>query len=256
MVTRYRVLQMAVALLVALGSVALGGSWAWAQQEEVNPAARQDGQCQGAEEIGTVGPTDRNVTVVEFRTDGDKFRLTYKITDLDDNGVPLLDATVLDEDDDEVGGQIIREQGTETEIVTENPGTFTLEITAEDLTYEITVEDCTGKDQSSGNNGSNGNNRSNGNNGSSGNNRSATTGQYGRGLGDDLGIGNDLGLGDNPGLGIGQDAGIPEDVITETIPNKPLPDTGGMPLFGLAVIGLACVGLGVAALRSAIRRLW
>ena len=121
MVTRYKVLQTAVAFLVALASVALGGTWAWALQEESNPAARQGGQCQGAEEVGSVGPTGRSGEVGPFDIDGDKFRLTYKTTDLDENGEPFLDVTVLDKDNDEVGGRIIRDQGTETEIVTEAP---------------------------------------------------------------------------------------------------------------------------------------
>ena len=237
MVSRYKVLQTAVAFLVVLGPVALGSNWAWAQQES-NPAAQQRGQCQGAEEIGTVGPTE-NDRLVRFRAEGDKVRLTYKTTKLDNDGEPFLDVTVL-EGNKEVGGRVIRDQGTEREIVTEAPGRFTMEIRAQDLTYEIIVEDCTGEDQSAAND------------------------QYRDDLDiaddsvidDNLGFGNDLGLGDDPGLGTGtgQDADIPEDVIADTIPNKLLPDTGGTPLFGLAVIGLACVGLGVAVLRSAIRR--
>ena len=244
MVTRYRVLQMAVALLVALGSVALGGAGAWAQQEEIDPAAKQGGQCQGAEEIGSVGPTERNLDV-DFRAEGDKVRLTYKTTKLDNDGEPFLDVAVL-RGNKEVGGRVIRDQGTESEIVTEAPGRFTMEIRAEDLTYEITVEDCTGEDQSAAND------------------------QYrdnddldiddALDTDDNLGFGNDLGLGDDGlalGTGDGQDAGsIPEDVIAETIPEGPLPDTGGMPLFGLAVIviGFVCAGLGVAVLRFATRR--
>jgi hypothetical protein len=248
MLTRYKVLQAVVAFLVALGPLALGGDWAWAQQDEINPAARQSGQCQGAEEIGTVGPREGNRDV-SFRAEGDKIQLTYKTTKLDNDGEPFLDVTVL-KGNKEVGGRVIRDQGTEREIVTEAPGRFTMEIRAEDLTYEIIVEDCTGEDQSAAND------------------------QYrdepdiddaldtvdniedNLGFGNDLGPGDDLGSGDDPGSGTGdgEDASIPEDVITETIPDRPLPDTGGTPLFGLAVIGLACVGLGVAVLRSAIRR--
>ncbi len=239
-------LRTALAFLVAFGSLALGGTWAWALQEESNPAARQGGQCPGAEEIGTVGPTARSGRVGPFNIKGDKFRLTYKTTELDENGEPFLDVTVLDKDNDEVGGRIIRDQSTETEIVTKAPGRFTLEIVAEDLRYEITVEDCTGEDQSAANNQYR-DNPGLGDNPGIGNNL---------GLGNDPGIGDDPGIGGDPGLGTetGQNANIPEDVIAETIPNMLLPDTGGAPLFGLAVIGLACVGLGVAVLRGAIRR--
>jgi hypothetical protein len=258
---QHRVLRAALAFLVAFGSVALGATWAWALQEESNPAARQGGQCPGAEEIGTVGPTARSGRVGPFNIKGDKFRLTYKTTDLDENGEPFLDVTVLDKDNDEVGGRIIRDQSTETEIVAKAPGRFTLEIVAEDLRYEITVEDCTGDDGSGGNDGSNdrdrNNNRDNNRDGSNGNNRSPDLdrspigGQYGR----NLDIDDDLGLGDNPGFGIGQDANIPGDVIADTVPDRKLPFTGGPPLVGLAFIGLASAGLlGLAVLRSAIRR--
>jgi hypothetical protein len=247
---RYRLLQTAAALLVALGSVALGGAWAWAQQEESNPAARQGGNCPGAEEVGTVGPTrkEQHIETESFDIEGDKFRLTYKTTDLDEDGGAFLDVIVFDEDEDEVGGRLIREQGTETEIVSEAPGTFSLEIGAGGLRYEITVEDCTGEDQSAADDQYN-----DGNAGNDGN----------LGIDDDLGLRGDpssvdnLGLGDDPGFGtgVGQAADIPEDVIADTIPDRnTLPFTGGQSLFGLALIGLACAGLGIAVLRSAIRR--
>jgi hypothetical protein len=239
--TRYRLLRTAGALLVVLGLVALGGTWAWAQ-EESDPAAKQGGQCQGAEEIGTVGPTGQSGRVGPFKIEGDKFRLTYKTMDLDNNGEPFLDVTVLDEDKDEVGGRVIRDQGTEKEIVNKGPGKFSLEIVAEDLRYEITVEDCTGNDQSAAND------------------------QYADNLGitdnppgfaENLGLGDSLGPGSDPVLGTdaAQNTDIPQDVIADTIPNRILPDTGGTPLFGLAGIGLACVMvLNVAVLRRAIRR--
>jgi hypothetical protein len=246
---RYKVLQAAVALLVALGPVAVGGTWAWAQQEESDPAARQGGKCPGAEELGTVGPDDRDlVRVRPFDIEGDKFRITYKTTNLDEDGEPLLDVTVLDEDEDEVGGRVIRDQGTEREIVTEAPGTFSMEIRAEDLTYEITVEDCTGEDGSAADDQYDDDNL--------GVDDAPGLGED-FGLGDNPGTGDDLGTGDDPGFGTedGQDAGIPEDVIADTIPEREtLPFTGGPPLFGLAFIGLACMGLGTAVLRGAIRR--
>jgi hypothetical protein len=252
---RYRVLQAGIALLVALTSVALGCAWAWGQQES-NPAARQSGNCPGADELGTIGPTGRNLDV-GFRVEGKKFRLIYKTTDLDEDGVPLLDVTVLDKDKDEVGGRVIRDQGTESEIVSEGSGRFTMEIRAEDLRYEITVEDCTGEDQSATGD-------QYGGGGGGGVNVDDTPGPEGSlglenntGIADNVGLGDGLGLGDDPGFGtgVGQDADIPEDVIADTIPDRnTLPFTGGPPLFGLALIGLACTGLGIAVLRSAIRR--
>lgn len=245
MLIRYRVLQAGVALIVALVSVALGGTWAWAQQEVGNTAAKQDGQCPGAEKIATVGPDDRSGTTRKFDIEGDKFRLTYKTTDLDKDGVPLLDVTVL-KGNKEVGGRVIRDQSTEREIVNDAPGKFSLEILAGDLRYEITIEDCTGEAQSAANDQYDDN---------LGVNNSGVDDALE--LADDLGSGDNLGLGDDPGSGTGdgQDAGVPEDVIADTIPDREtLPFTGGPPLFGLALIGLACAGLGIAVLRGATRR--
>jgi hypothetical protein len=44
------------------------------------------------------------------------------------------------------------------------------------------------------------------------------------------------------------------DVLADTIPNKLLPDTGGVPLLGLAAISLASVIAGASVLRAATRR--
>ncbi len=46
----------------------------------------------------------------------------------------------------------------------------------------------------------------------------------------------------------------PDDVIKGTIPDKPLPNTGGIPLLGLAVLGVAAVAVGTQVLRGATRR--
>jgi hypothetical protein len=239
---RYRLLRTGVALLVALGFVALGGTWAWAQQEESNPAAQQGGSCPGAERIGTIGPDKGDLIVQPFEVRGDKFRLTYKTTDLDERGEPFLDVSVLDEDKDEVGGRVIRDQGTEKEIVNKGPGKFSLEIVAQDLRYEITIEDCTGNDQSAAND------QYRGNTGVTDTNP---------GFAENPGPGDSPGSGSDPGLrtDAAQNTDSPQGVIAGTIPNRILPDTGGTPLFGLAGIALACVVvLNVAVLRRAIRR--
>jgi uncharacterized repeat protein (TIGR01451 family) len=44
------------------------------------------------------------------------------------------------------------------------------------------------------------------------------------------------------------------DVITDTIPDRKLPFTGGMPLLGLAAIGLASLVAGASVLRAVTRR--
>ena len=44
------------------------------------------------------------------------------------------------------------------------------------------------------------------------------------------------------------------DVLADTIPNRNLPFTGGVPLLGLSAIGLASLIAGVAMLRAVLRR--
>jgi hypothetical protein len=44
------------------------------------------------------------------------------------------------------------------------------------------------------------------------------------------------------------------DVLRDTIPNRKLPFTGGMPLFGLAALGLVSMIIGAAVLRAVMRR--
>jgi hypothetical protein len=44
------------------------------------------------------------------------------------------------------------------------------------------------------------------------------------------------------------------DVLVDTIPNRNLPFTGGMPLLGLAAIGLVSLIAGAAVLRAVMRR--
>lgn len=53
----------------------------------------------------------------------------------------------------------------------------------------------------------------------------------------------------NPG-----DTTDPADVVDGTTPDKPLPDTGGLPLAGLVVIGLALVGIGGSIVRAGVER--
>lgn len=57
----------------------------------------------------------------------------------------------------------------------------------------------------------------------------------------------------NPPVSPG-DTNDPADVVDGTIPDKPLPDTGGLPLAGLVVIGLALVGIGGSIVRAGVER--
>jgi hypothetical protein len=176
-------------------------------------------ECPGAVLIGSVGPTDEDlVTRRPFLVTGESFRLTYETTDADESGLPFFDVTVLDEAGKEVGGRVIFEEGAQREIVRASPGRFGLETTAEDLKYKLTIEDCTGKG-----------------NRPPGNQHVPTDpipeDQYRRDV-------------DPPN----------EDVIDDTVSDRPLPATGGVPLLGPAAFGFICVSAGFLLLGPAIRR--
>jgi hypothetical protein len=127
--------------------------------------------------------------------------------------------TVLDEARDEVGGQVIFDEGIVREIVVASPGRFTIEARVEDLKYKITGEDCTGT-------------------GSGGGGRQPVP------------------TDPVPEDQYRSDVDPPEedDVIDDTISDRPLPDTGGAPLLGLAVFAFICVSAGFVLLRPVIRR--
>src|SRR5215212_8240569 len=99
-------------------------------------------ECSGAVVVGTVGPTDEDLVIGPFTITGEKVRLTYETTDVDESGLPFFDVTVLDEAGNQVGGRVIFEEGTEVDIVRAVPGEFTIEARAEDLKYNLTAEDC------------------------------------------------------------------------------------------------------------------
>jgi hypothetical protein len=182
--------------------------------------------CPGAVLIDSVGPTDEDlVTARPFTVTGESFRLTYETTNADESGLPFFDVTVLDEAGKEVGGRVIFEEGTQQELVRASPGRFDIEAVADDLEYTLTIEDCTGDGNPSG--------------GSGGDGGSADDGQYGNN-------------GEPPGESPSGPPG--EDVIDDTISDEPLPNTGGVPLFGVGFFGFLCVFAAFALLRPAIRR--
>ena len=186
--------------------------------------------CPGAKLIGTVGPTERDLVTRPFSITGESFRLTYETSDADQSGLPFFDITVLDAAGKEVGGQVIFEEGVVTEIVNAIPGSFTIEARSEDLKYKITVEDCTGEPSPPPN--------GNGGNNGQPNPTNPPDDQYDNGT-------------DNP-----DDNGTdnPDDVVDNTTSDKPLPNTGGVPLLGLGVLGSICVFAAFALLRPVIRR--
>jgi hypothetical protein len=181
--------------------------------------AQASAKCQGATLIDTVGPTDQDLaTRRPIPIAGESFRLTYETTDADESGLPFFDVTVLDAAGKEVGGQVIFDEGVVREIVRASPGRFDIETRAEDLKYKLTIEDCTGG--------------ANPPPGGGGGQPSPT----------------------NPGDQYGNGTDNPDDVVDDTTSGKPLPNTGGVPLFGLGFFGFVCVFAAFALLRPVIRR--
>ncbi len=144
------------AIVGLVGVTMLGAPAARAQQESTQQAydprettnagtAPGSTECPGALLVETVGPTSRDLKVGPFRITGERFRLVYEITNPDESGFPFFDVAVLNEQGDEVGGQVVLESGTRREVVRDGPGSFSLELRAEDLQYKVTVEDCPGK---------------------------------------------------------------------------------------------------------------
>jgi hypothetical protein len=180
--------------------------------------ARANTECPGARLLDSVGPTKKDLaTTRPFPITGESFRLTYEITDTDQSGFPFLDVTVLDQAGKEVDSQVLFDKGVVMKVVRAGPGRFDFQAIAEDLTYKLTIEDCTGGGNSSG--------------GQNVPTNPIPEDQYRRDV-------------DPPN----------EDVIDDTISDHPLPNTGGVPLLGLAAFGSIFVFGAFAVLRPVVRR--
>ncbi len=219
---RMRLLSVFIATaILTCGLVAAFGYTAAVAQEQNNAGAQASAGCQGPEVVGTVGPTDKDLVIGPFAITGKTFRLVYETTDADESGFPFFDVTVLDAARNQVGGQVIFDEGTRTEIVRGGPGSFTIEARAEDLKYKLTAEDCTGSN-------SGGPNPAPGGGGVD--QRPVPEGQYKSDV----------------------DPPNENNVIDNTVSDKPLPNTGGVPLLGF--LGFVCVSAAFALLGPMIRR--
>jgi hypothetical protein len=195
------------------------------------------------------------------------------------NSSARVEVDVLDEDGNRTGDNFIANGGNDvTETIPEGDGFFSLDITADNASYRITVEDCdpncnnpefvrtfTGRDDRRtdefeifGNSfrlrietervdGDRNRNRHHDRRRHHDRDRNRHHDRdrdrnrfFGRGAADQQ---------------YRSERIVEEEVIRETIPNKGrLAATGGVPLTGAAVLGLVSVGLGVSILRSAVRR--
>lgn len=190
------------------------------EQSEDENGDSDSNECPGAQEVATIGPTTADQRQ-EFTTTGEGFLVSYDVEFAED-GYNSLDVDITDEFG-LVEFDTQYESGSYSYFVPEEAGTYEVET---DLTpnrgaeYTVTVEDCTGDDSDQST--SPGDDDSDANGGVSGGEAAED---------------NDADLEDD----IPSD--IPSDIDSSTIPDKNLPNTGGVPLLGLALLG----GGGVAA---------
>lgn len=183
----------------------------WAQEAgEDQYAPGPDDQCPGAEVVEEVGPTTDNATN-SFEATGDTLRVTYQVQFVEGNPFASLDIDIEDRFGF-VEGESFDESGTDSFIVvTDGPESF-------DLITELDP---------------------------------ANSGEYTVVVEDCVGEqqnsnDGDDGSEDNDANDEDIDDG---DVISDSVPDKDLPETGGVPLLGVAFFMFAGAGLLTAVVR-------
>jgi hypothetical protein len=163
---------------------------------------------------------------------------------------------VLDDNGNRTGEGFTANGGNDaTANIPEGPGNFSLDITANNASYKITVEDCdpTCSDFKTLRTFKGTNDRRT--------DEFAIAGDSFRlryetdSVNRDRNRHRDHDRDRDRGAAVRQYSRVEEEVIKDTIPDKgTLADTGGTPLVGVAFLALASVGLGLSILRLAIRR--
>jgi hypothetical protein len=104
-----------------------------------------DEGCTNPQPVTTFSGTENQVTA-PFDITGESFRLRYETApNGPDPFLPSVDIEVLNQSGQPIGeGPLIFEGEDGSENILAGPGTFGLEITAEEASYDITVEDCIG----------------------------------------------------------------------------------------------------------------
>lgn len=187
--------------------------------------AQDSASCPGAQEVQTLGPTTSDERLA-FETTTDRFLVTYEADFNDDNDLENNFTTDIADRFGLVESDSTDVDATEGFIVAEDAGSFAIETDVEPengATYTVTVEQCAGTEE--GGTGEGGTFEASTN--TSGTDSNAAVQQYD----------------DEPPLG-------EDDVIVKTVPEKPLPNTGGIPLLALAglllvasiVVGYVVIG--------------
>jgi hypothetical protein len=116
----------------------------------------QDGQgdegCPNPDPIETFTGIENQITP-DFNITGNTFRVSYEITDVDeDPGSDSFLIRAIGEDGFQTGDSVlVFDEGSDSMNILEGPGAFSLEIESEGLEYTVIVEDCVGTNQDNGN---------------------------------------------------------------------------------------------------------
>jgi len=201
--------------------------------------------CDDPDEVAFFDGTENRRTG-EFEITGDTFRLTYDATVIDPDEFAAFSIDVLDEDGRLVDFTPVVEDDDEDSInVLEGPGRFRLEIDSENFEYAIAVDDCAGTDQDDEDT----------NDGDRNDRDRDEVDRDQEDLGEEDRTDEDRVDGDRNDQGRNAPSRTrePANVIRKTIPKKPLPPTGGLPV-STVVAGLVLTGAGLLALGLGVRR--
>lgn len=106
----------------------------------------QDDQgCENPQEVETFTGTENDRTD-PFEITGETFRIRYETAPVgDDPFLPSVEVDILDENGESIG-EVVFEGEDGVENILAGPGTFSLEIRAEEASYTLVVEDCVGEE--------------------------------------------------------------------------------------------------------------
>ena len=241
-----------------------------AAQQYAGAAASND--CATTNDVRTFNGS-QDQTTEPFNISGDRFRIAFRTERA--GGSPRLEVTVLDRQGQPTGQSFVVRGGDDgSRIIPLGPGTFRLELRANNVRYNVAVQECraaavaatdttqaitaaqttaqaaniTGAEATTANTAANAADAGN----------DVTDADafrcefFLRVVRDDRGaLRNQY---QNDELIVQRfEQCISADVLRDTIPKRLLPHTGGLPLIGLAFLGLAAIAVGASVLRAAIR---
>ena len=117
------------------------------ETDEANPTEDQYSQgeegCANPQEIETFSGSENQQTA-PFDVTGESFRIRFETEPAgQDPFLPTVEVDVLNENGRPIGEGFLAFEGEDgTENILAGPGTFRLEIRADEASYELTVEDC------------------------------------------------------------------------------------------------------------------